>query len=150
MSRTQNSTLINPETIADYDDIRLRALWRGLAYRLTARHKHNRLLNFEDFYEQLPNKSRRRYYNQLIPIKQIVGTLNRQHDFDAAFNPLREATANRWQRIRNAFIRNEELPPVELHKIGDMYFVEDGHHRISVARYGGQDTIEANVTEYRD
>jgi hypothetical protein len=148
MYHNQNSPVINPDAIYDFDYVRQRAFWRGLAYRLTAR--NNRLLNFNDYYEQLTNKSRRTFYNQLVPVQQIVGTVNRQHDFDAAFNPLREATANRWQRIRDAFMKDQILPPVELHKIGDLYFVEDGHHRISVARFSGQETIEANVIEYGD
>jgi ParB-like chromosome segregation protein Spo0J len=79
-----------------------------------------------------------------------VGTLNRQNSFDAAFNPLNENTAHRWMRVRDAYLNSQTLAPVELHKIGDLYFVEDGHHRISVARFIGQETIEAIVIEYSD
>ena len=53
----------------------------------------------------------------------------------------------RWQRIAEAIRRGESMPPIDVYKIGDMYFVRDGHHRVSVARQLGLDVIEANVTE---
>ena len=53
----------------------------------------------------------------------------------------------RWQRIAEAIRRGESMPPIDVYRIGDMYFVRDGHHRVSVARQLGLDVIEANVTE---
>ena len=53
----------------------------------------------------------------------------------------------RSPRVDPAFVRGEELPPVSLYKIGDRYFVEDGNHRVSVARYQGAEMIDAEVTE---
>jgi hypothetical protein len=55
----------------------------------------------------------------------------------------------RWKRIDRAFWRSEELPPVSLYKVEGFYFVLDGHHRVSVARYHGVEWIEAYVTEFR-
>jgi hypothetical protein len=54
----------------------------------------------------------------------------------------------RWKRIDRAFQRGEDLPPVELYEIGDSYFVVDGHHRVSVARYHEVPTVEAAVAEF--
>ena len=39
------------------------------------------------------------------------------------------------------------MPPVELLKVGDIYFVRDGHHRVSVARALGRADIDAYVTD---
>jgi hypothetical protein len=83
-----------------------------------------------------------------ICLARIVGSVNRSHDFDRDFNPLTNATRERWERINQAFMNGEILPPVSLQKLGDDYFVEDGHHRISVARLNGAAYIDAQVTEF--
>jgi hypothetical protein len=82
-----------------------------------------------------------------VPVKDIVGSLNRYHDFDRAFLPVRGAIAPRWENIDLAFYRNIGLPPVLLYKVGQVYFVVDGHHRVSVAREQGLESIEAEVRE---
>ena len=82
-----------------------------------------------------------------VPLKDIVGSLNRYHDFDRAFLPVRGSIAPRWENIDLAFYRNIGLPPVVLYKVGQVYFVVDGHHRVSVAREQGQESIEAEVRE---
>ena len=61
--------------------------------------------------------------------------------------PREASLRNKWERVDRAFVRGEELPPVSLYKIGDQYFVEDGNHRVSVARYQGVEMIDAEVTE---
>lgn len=82
-----------------------------------------------------------------VPVRDIVGSLNRYHDFDRAFLPVRGAIGPRWENIDLAFYRNIGLPPVLLYKVGQVYFVVDGHHRVSVAREQGLETIEAEVRE---
>jgi hypothetical protein len=82
-----------------------------------------------------------------IRIGQIAGSLNRYHQFDRAFLPTQDEDADRWQRVDRAFYRDISLPPVVLYKIGEVYFVVDGHHRVSVARQQGQEFIEADVRE---
>jgi hypothetical protein len=82
-----------------------------------------------------------------VPIKDIVGSLNRYHDFDRAFLPARSDIAPRWENVYLAIYRNIGLPPVILYKVGHVYFVVDGHHRVSVAREQGMETIEAEVRE---
>ena len=82
-----------------------------------------------------------------IPVKNIVGSLNRYHDFDRAFLPARVGIAPRWENVDLAFYRHIGLPPVLLYKVGQVYFVVDGHHRVSVAREQGLESIEAEVRE---
>ena len=84
---------------------------------------------------------------QVVPIEKIAGSLNRYHQFDRAFMPLEDQLAQRWQNIDRAFYQEVTLPPVVLYKIGEVYFVVDGHHRVSVAREQGQDFIDAEVRE---
>lgn len=82
-----------------------------------------------------------------VKLEQIVGSLNRYHQFDRAFLPVEDQLAARWQNIDRAFYKDISLPPVVLYKVGQVYFVVDGHHRVSVARRQGQEFIEAEVRE---
>lgn len=82
-----------------------------------------------------------------VEVKKIVGSLNRYHQFDRTFLPLEDQISNRWQSIDRAFYQDVNLPPVVLYKVGEIYFVVDGHHRISVAREQGQMYIDAEVRE---
>jgi hypothetical protein len=84
---------------------------------------------------------------QTVHLDQIAGSLNRYHQFDRAFLPTQDETASRWQRVSRAFYEDISLPPVVLYKVGQVYFVVDGHHRVSVAREQGQDFIDAEVRE---
>jgi hypothetical protein len=82
-----------------------------------------------------------------VPVDKIAGSMNRYHQFDRAFLPLEDEIANRWQNIDRAFYQDVSLPPVVLYKIGEVYFVVDGHHRVSVAKEQGQVFIDAEVRE---
>ncbi len=82
-----------------------------------------------------------------VPLDQIVGSEGRPGDFDRLFAPRQATTKERWLRIKRAFLTNRSLPPVELIKVGEIYFVRDGHHRLSVARQAGQREIDAHVVE---
>ncbi len=79
---------------------------------------------------------------------QIIGSVERWRDFDRSFLPARASVGHKWKRIDRAFHSTEDLPPVELYEIGDAYFVVDGHHRVSVARYHDVRTLEAAVVEF--
>jgi hypothetical protein len=80
-------------------------------------------------------------------VAEIVGTLNRDSDFDTHFRPLKKHNIDRWV---NAYILREQdgWSPIIVHKLGDEFFVEDGHHRVSVAYDIGMEYIEAKVWEY--
>lgn len=82
-----------------------------------------------------------------VRVDQIIGSLNRYHEFDRAFLPKEDLLANRWQKVDRAFYEDVHLPPVVLYKVGEVYFVVDGHHRVSVARDKGQEFIEAEIRE---
>src|ERR671918_957677 len=84
---------------------------------------------------------------QTVLVEQIAGSLNRYHEFDRVFLPASDKLATRWQSVNRAFYQEISLPPVVLYKVGQVYFVVDGHHRVSVAREQGQIFIEAEVRE---
>lgn len=81
-----------------------------------------------------------------VPIDHIRGSENRTSDFDVNFNPVRLHNQSRWIQVAAALCQGIILPPVELIKVGETYFVRDGHHRISAARALGQKEIDAVVT----
>lgn len=87
--------------------------------------------------------------SQTVPIDQIRGSLSRSNDFDLDFYPLRTHTRERWLNIAEARQREVSLPLVDLIQVGGVYFVCDGHHRISVARALGQQYIDAVVTVWQ-
>lgn len=85
-----------------------------------------------------------------VRLRDIVGSVARRGDFDSLFLPLKRELGPRWQEIYRRFQRQEALgfggpPPVKLYKVGRRYFVRDGNHRVSVARFRGWETIEAEV-----
>ncbi|HZM22047.1 MAG TPA: hypothetical protein VFC02_09895 [Anaerolineales bacterium] len=82
-----------------------------------------------------------------VHVDEIAGSLNRYHEFDRVFLPASDQLADRWQSVNRAFYEEISLPPVVLYKVGQVYFVVDGHHRVSVAREQGQIYIEAEVRE---
>src|SRR5512142_1643001 len=84
---------------------------------------------------------------QTVRVDQSAGSLNRYHEFDRVFLPASDKLAERWQSVNRAFYQDISLPPVVLYKVGQVYFVVDGHHRVSVAREQGQLYIAAEVRE---
>ena len=83
----------------------------------------------------------------VVPLDAIVGTVDRGRDFDRSFRPTTGRVRSRWEHIATAMRRGEAMPPVDLVRIGQIYFVRDGHHRVSVARALGRTDIDAMVTE---
>ena len=82
-----------------------------------------------------------------IELSKIVGSVGKHEQFDQNFMPLSKASPEKWKRIDRAFRRGQELPAVSLLALGGEYFVNDGHHRVSVARFHGVEWIDAEVTE---
>jgi hypothetical protein len=83
-----------------------------------------------------------------IALDSIVGTVDRHSDeFDRRFRPRCYRLQKRWQRIAAARRRGETMPPIDVYRVGDLYFVQDGHHRVSVAHAQGDTTIDAQVRE---
>ena len=105
--------------------------------------------SFDEVQGSLRAYNRVRRGIRVVDLEKIVGSVGRSRDFDRCFTPLRASVGERWKRVDLAFYRGVELPPVSLYKLGDAYFVEDGNHRVSVARYHGVPDVEADVTELR-
>ena len=105
------------------------------------------ILPYEEVIEALGFVSEHRVGLRVVAIDAIVGTVDRGRDFDRSFRPTSGRVRGRWEHIAEAVRRGEALPPVDLAKIGEIYFVNDGHHRVSVARALGHKDIDAYVTE---
>jgi hypothetical protein len=131
--------------VAEFSAARTKAVFRELLALLTGR--PNRLLAYDQVREKLRVGGPIYRGVQTVPLRQIVGSVNRYTEFDRAFLPLQTHTAKRWQRVNRAWYDEVSLPPVLLYKVGDVYFVVDGNHRVSVAREQGQDYIDAEVRE---
>lgn len=117
--------------------------WLGKMWSSLTRRSH-RLFDLNN--ADVAACERRHAGMQTVPICQIQGSENRCDDFDAAFRPLQEHSRDRWLRIATARQLGTAMPPVTLIQIGDVYFVRDGHHRLSVARALGEQYIDAEVT----
>jgi hypothetical protein len=105
------------------------------------------MLPFEEVVEALGRTGQRELGLQTVPLDAIVGSVDRTVDFDRRLRPTSPRLRTRWERIAAAQRRGEALPPVSLYKIGDLYFVRDGHHRVSVAKSHGREDIDAYVVE---
>lgn len=103
------------------------------------------LLPFEEVRKTLRLGSQTYRGHQNVSLDHIVGSVARYHDFGRAFKPRRDSLRQRWQRVMTLRGR---LPPIDLYKVGEVFFVVDGNHRVSVARQAGATTIEAHVWEY--
>jgi hypothetical protein len=136
---------IDRRTLADYDHARRRAFWRQLGSFLIRR--RNDLLPFEEVRQRLHAQTQHDSGYQEVPIDKIVGSVGRYRDFDRAFLPLQKQTQARWLSIDKTYYQSVTLPPVELYKLGETYFVKDGNHRVSVAREQGQEFVDARVVE---
>jgi len=111
--------------------------------------RSERLLPFDEVKEKLELWHVKELGLQTIPIASIIGSQGRYKNFTRNFLPLQENLRNRWKQIENAISNGKDLPPVELYKVCDAYFVKDGHHRISVAKSMNKRSIEARVFEYQ-
>ena len=129
----------------DFDRARWKAFWRKVTTILTGR--SNDLLPFDEVRGRLPMKGQHYLGLRQVPIDKIIGSMGRYRDFDRAFLPRQSRTRDRWINIDKAHYHQVNLPAVDLIKMGDIYFVKDGNHRVSVARERGQEFIDAFVIE---
>lgn len=108
------------------------------------------MLPFEEVVAALGRRSERDIGIQEIRLDTIVGTVARRHgEFDRNFRPTSPGVRSRWERIATARRRGQSMPPIDVYRIGELHFVQDGHHRVSVARALGDTHIEAHVKEVR-
>jgi hypothetical protein len=134
---------------SDFDRSRRR---RALA-RITSRLRSEPgdvsvILPFEEVVAALGRRGESDLGVQVIPLDSIVGTVDRgMRTFDRDFRPATAEMRGRWQSIASARRRGVAMPPIDVYRIGELHFVQDGHHRVSVARALGETSIEARVRE---
>jgi hypothetical protein len=109
----------------------------------------NMILPFNEVVTALGRESEHRLGLQVIRLDSIVGSVDRTRDFDRWFRPKSGRVRERWERLALAQRRGESIPPIEVYRVGELHFVVDGHHRVSVAHALGLSTIDAYVTEVR-
>src|SRR5215204_1371807 len=136
---------INNQARADFQRARFKAFKNRVWGTLSG--QHAMLLSYDEIKEKLHVGGPIYRGVKTVRVDQIAGSLNRYHEFDRVFLPASDKLAERWQRVNRAFYQEVSLPPVVLYKVGQVYFVVDGHHRVSVARGQGQIYIEAEVRE---
>lgn len=130
---------------ADFAAARTKAFFRDILALLTR--QPNRLMEFDKVSQKLHIGGPIYRGVQAVSVDRIIGSMQRYQDFDRAFLPAQSHTASRWTRVNRAWYEEISLPPVLLYKVGDVYFVVDGHHRVSVAREQGADFVDAEVRE---
>jgi len=130
----------------DFSKAMQKAFWEELKAFILRR--SIRLLPFDEVKDKLEIWFVRDLGLQTVPIDSIVGSESRYRNFTRHFLPLEENLRDRWKKVAQAHYFRQDLPPVELYKVQDVYFVKDGHHRVSVFRTKGVRNIEAHVYEY--
>ena len=134
----------------DFLRIRRRQVLARLAQRLRRGPDDvNLILPFDEVVAALGMRGERRLGLQTIPLDSIVGTVDSTRDFDRRFRPTSARVRERWERLALAQRRGEPIPPIDVYRIGDLHFVKDGHHRVSIALATGRQTIDADGTAVR-
>jgi len=133
------------EGVSKFQGVRSKAFWDEMLRLL--RGKPAELLSFDDVKARLRLHEESYKGIQDVPLEQIVGSVGRYRDFTRTFLPRTSGMKDRWSRVYAQANSMEGLPPIELYKVGDVYFVRDGNHRVSVARELNARTIQAHVTE---
>ena len=132
----------------EFTAARRRARFRRLRAKFRRKPGRRILLSFEELRRSMRAYGGFRRGRDTVELSRIVGSAGKHEWFDEAFMPLRALSRERWKRIDRAFRRGDDLPPVILYKLGNRYFVKDGHHRVSVARFHGAEWIDAEITEF--
>jgi hypothetical protein len=107
-----------------------------------------RLASMEQALGAAPPSQRRAAGLQAIPLTSVIGTAEpaKARAFDSRFRP-HQSIRRRWERLWIAGRRGAPLPPISVYRVGDDHYVDDGHHRVSVAHALGMTAIDAEVTE---
>ena len=140
-----NSSYVSNTAREDFARARRRAFLSEITAFLGRR--PNDLLSFEEVQKALPLQGQIYRGVRQVPVSAIQGSVDRYQDFDRNFLPTQAHTRPRWEAIDRANLAQETLPPIQVYQVGDVYFVKDGNHRVSVARSMGQEYIDAEVIE---
>jgi hypothetical protein len=131
----------------DFTVARRRARLGRLKARLLRQTTRSTLLSPEELRRSVPASGAMYRGRRTLEVSKIVGSVGKHEHFDPNFMPLSNASLEKWKRIDRAFRLGVELPPVSLLELDGDYFVNDGNHRVSVARFHGVEWIDAEVTE---
>ena len=138
---------IRLQATESFHKLRQKSLLSGLV-GIILPNEYNKLLSFYDIRALLGDKKQEKYLGlRVVPIEQIIGSESRYQDFTRSFLPKAKHLQERWVNISTAAQKDIILPPIQLFKVGDAYFVRDGNHRVSVLRNSGVEMIDAEVTE---
>lgn len=124
-----------------------RKFWLGLSHLISG--SRSQLLSFDEIAQQIPFQGQYDAGVQEIEVARIMGSVGRAQDFTADFLPRSKKMRHRWIKIARANLIGEYIPPIEVIQVGSAYFVQDGNHRVSVARVLNQPTIRAHVVALR-
>ena len=139
-----DSPLNYHNALVDFRSARRKAVLEELLAAL--RGKPADLLSYDEVRQKIRTITSATQKLETIPLDKIVGSVNRYTDFSRSFLPRNPADRDRWAHVRAGLEKSAGLPPIEVYQVGDVYFVLDGHHRVSVAREMGTPSIEAYVT----
>jgi hypothetical protein len=137
---------------ADVENDFLRARRRQVLSRLSTRLRRgpddvSLILPYDEVIAALGFRGERYIGFQTITLASVAGTVDSRRDFDRRFRPTSARVRERWERLALAQRRGEPIPPIDVYQVGDLYFVKDGHHRVSIAVATRQRTIDAYVTQ---
>ena len=133
------------EGVSKFQGVRTKAFWQDILNLVTR--QSSELMSFDEVRTRFHLHEEHYQGVHDVPLTQIVGSVGRYKDFTATFLPKSNQMQERWSRVYAVANSMQGPPPIELYKVGDVYFVRDGNHRVSVARELGAKTIEAHVTE---
>ncbi len=106
------------------------------------------ILPFDEVVDALGRTGERDLGVQPVELDTVVGTVDRgRGGFDRSFAPTTSRVRVRWERIAERMRRGGDLPPISVYRVGEMHFVRDGHHRVSVARALGLTHLDGRVVE---
>ncbi|KAA3665266.1 MAG: universal stress protein [Chloroflexi bacterium] len=133
--------------VQDFRRARKQAALQQLMAKLTG--KSVELLSYDEVHESFHPTGKVEKGKQEIPLEAIVGSVGRYEDFTRTFLPKHDSNVERWARVKTAVLDMKGWPPIDVYQVGEVYFVIDGNHRVSVARQLGSDSITAYVTEIK-
>src|ERR1700761_7022559 len=139
---------------ADVENDFLRIRRRQVLARLAGRLRRgpddvNLILPYDEVVAALGFRGEEHLGLRTIKLDAGVGTVGSRRDFDRRFRPTSTRVRERWERLALAQRRGEAIPPIDVYRVGQLHFVRDGHHRVSIALATGQETIDAYVTQVR-
>lgn len=131
--------------ISTYPKARRKEMLRRVGGLLTGRPQRP-LLNLEEVQDRLGSYQQSYGGLRPIPVDKIIGSVARSSDFDDDFLPVSKHLEERWQSLEKRF-PDGSFPPISVFKVGEAYFVADGHHRVAIAKQRGYSFIDAEITE---